>query len=1067
MKKNLTKFFVNKTYWYRFISVFMVLLLAKISFAQNISVSGKISDSDGAGIPGATIQVKGTSIGVTSNLDGNYTISNVPSDATLVFSFVGFLSEEINVEGKTSINITLLPDLIGIDEVVVVGYGTQKKADLSSAIAVVNSKDIALKPVSTFEQSLQGMTSGVEVTGNRGAPGEGAVIRIRGVGTVNSTQPLIVIDGIPTDGTLSLDQSEVASVQILKDAAAAAIYGARGANGVIIVTTKRGGDGAPKINFEAYFGNQYLPKKLDMLNAEQYSKFVIEKNYNNLTKKDIPPVALDPENTKYNTDWQDEIFQVAPMQKYTLSYSGGNEKANYSISGGYLSQDGIMIATNFTKYHLRFNSDFDQKRNFMSFKFGESFSIYSSTKHGEPTAGPRSQIESAVKATPTMGVYIDPALGAEGGFIGSSNSLDGHDGANPVATAWTNNYTTDSKGATGNVYGGLEIIKGLNLITRFGIDYRNDLNTYFLKKPDLGSSAGIDQTTLNKEWYQYMDILMENTISYEKTYGKFFGKAIIGYSEEKRSDDWVSAQRKGFSDNTQEMPLSTGDPSTQQNSGRTEESALRSTFGRVELSYDSKYFLTMNQRSDGSSKFGDNFKTSSPFRSFSAAWRVSEESFMKNISILSDLKLRYSYGELGNQDIGNYKYEANLNSKLSYVFGQPETVVYGTAPSNYPNKNLQWEETKQTDVGLDLGLFENKLNFTCDYYKKNTVKMLIDVPIPTSMGFEVNPTLNTGEVLNRGVELGLSYKKFDGDFHYTIGGNFTTIHNEVLSIGGRKSPILMGRVENGNAICLTDVGYPIGSFYLYKADGLYKSMDEIAAMNVTDSTGKTWVYSTVAKPGDVRFVDKDKNGKLTSDDRFVVGSAIPKFVYGFTFSADYKGFDLNLFMQGVHGNKIYNEIKFWTEGEFGNWNGNTTTLNAYRAEDVTITTVTPEGKTVQTFYPKNTNTDVPRIIRGDPNKNALTASTRFLEDGSYLRIKSLTLGYTLPKAITGKINVDRLRVYVSGENLFTFTKYSGYDPEIGSNSIGDSGGPSNTVRGIDNGYYPQARSYMTGIQLTF
>jgi TonB-linked SusC/RagA family outer membrane protein len=668
-----------------------------------------------------------------------------------------------------------------------------------------------------------------------------------------------------------------------------------------------------------------------------------------------------------------------------------------------------------------------------------------------------------------MGIYLNDSLGAKGGFI-APTSNDNHDASNPIAVAWTNNSLENTKGVTGNIYGGIEFFKGLVYKTLVGIDYRNEMNTFFLRKPDIGSSPGITKTSLDKSSREITNMVLDNTLSFERTFGKLFVKSVVGYSEERRTNSYFWAKRQGFFDNSQEMPLSTGDKLTQENAGELYESALQSYLGRVELGYADKYLATINFRNDGSSKFGNQMKHGT-FFSWSAAWRISEENFMKTIPEISDLKVRLSGGTLGNQNIGDYKYEASLNSNLNYVLGSGTTqvLVTGTAPDNFPNELVQWETTRQTDIGLDLGMFGNKLYFTGDYYIKNTEDMLVDVPIPGSSGFNTNPTLNTGEILNRGLELSLTYKEYKGDFHYSIGGNFTSLHNEVISLGNGGEPIMAGKVENGNAICRTEVGYSIASFYLYKTDGIYKNQAEIDAMNtaIDAKTGKQIIFAPKAKPGDIRFVDKDKDGKLTDKDREVVGSSIPKLIYGLNFSADYKGFDFAIFLQGVYGNKIYNEMKFWTEGMFGNWNGDAGVIDRFRESDVTYSTTTPEGKKVDIFYPANTDTDVPRAIRQDPNKNSQLASTRFLEDGSYIRLKSLSLGYNLPKRVLEKLKISKLRVYVTGENLMTFTKYSGYDPEIGSNPIGDSGGGINIVRGIDNGYYPQARTFLTGIQLSF
>jgi TonB-linked SusC/RagA family outer membrane protein len=1051
-----------------FFILFSSFLFIQISNAQGFQVSGVITSAeDGSAIPGVSVYDKTNGKGVISDIDGRFSISANVGDL-IEFSFVGKISQSVKVDNQRSFDVKLKDDVVGMEQVVVVGYGTQKKADFSSSIAVVNSEELSEKPVATFEQALQGISSGVSVSSNRGAPGEGALIRIRGVGTVNNTQPLFVIDGISTEGTSAIDPGDIESVQVLKDAAAAAIYGARGANGVILISTKRGKGGKPKLTFDSYYGVQTAWKQLDLLNAEEYCKLANETTFNDGGKQG-PLATRDPFNTKNNTDWQDAMFRPAVIQKYSVSYSGGSEKGNHFISLGYFSQDGIMIGTAYEKYHIRVNNDTKLGK----LKFGESVDISFSQKDNESSAGGRSQIEQILKMTPTVAIYDSTALG---GFAGPTND-DGHDGVNPVGVVGTHIGKDNVVGIVGNIYGDFEILNGLNFVSRVGVEYSISDYSFLLKAHKMGTTGGVGQTSLENSNRIISSLIFENTLTYIKEFGNHFIKAIVGYTAEERTNKYLMGSRVDFPNN--EMTLH-GGLSQINNDGQRYESAILSQLARIEYGYANKYLLTANIRRDGSSKFGPNFRWGI-FPSVSLAWRISQEEFMKALPSVSDMKLRASYGKIGNQDVGDYAYEASMSNYFRYNFNN--LLVTGVGPSVIPNSDIHWETTTMTDIGLDLGMFNNKLYLTTDYYVKKTSEMLVEVPIPGSNGYlDAFPYQNAGSVLNKGFEFSLTYKKYEGKFNYSITGNFAYLHNEVLSIGDGGTPIISGTVETQKSgITKTDVGLPIGSFYLYRTDGLFQTSDA-----EKDSKGK-WVvtnqlYNDVvlpngtvtksymqrsAQPGDIRYKDLDGDKKLTDNDREYAGSPIPKFEYGLSLNASYKGFDFYMFFQGVYGNKIYNETRVWTEGMFGVWNGSTATLDRWREKDITITRKNANGEDVSVTYLANTDTDMPRAITRDPNKNALIGSDRFLEDGSYVRLKTITLGYSLPKSVLSKIKLSGLRIYVTAQNLLTFTKYSGYDPEIGSNPVGDSDGKINLVRGIDNGYYPQPRTILTGIQIEF
>jgi TonB-dependent starch-binding outer membrane protein SusC len=676
-----------------------------------------------------------------------------------------------------------------------------------------------------------------------------------------------------------------------------------------------------------------------------------------------------------------------------------------------------------------------------------------------------------------MPIYDTAMLG---GYAGPMLA-DGHDGVNPVGVANLFNSTNKSSEILGNIYGDLELLKGLNFVSRLGVDYINSDNSSMLKAHKMGVAGGVPKTTLDKLNRTISNLVFENTITYSKEIGKHSVKIMAGYTAEQKRNEFISASRTGLPSSN--MTLHAGLENIM-NDGQVIESALVSQLGRLEYGYADKYLITANIRRDGSSKFGANYRWG-VFPSVSAAWKVSKENFLKDSKTVSDLKLRFSYGTIGNQDIGDYGYESSLNSYFRYNFNNK--LVPGIGPDNFANADLHWETTVMTNIGLDAGFFNNKLYFTTDYYVKKTKDMLLQLTIPRSAGLvDQIPYQNAGSVLNKGIEFSLSYRQFEGEFKYSATANFSYLHNEVTSLGIGGIPIITGRVETETSgISITDVGLPIGSFYLYRTDGLYQIQDA-----VKNNQGK-WIirnqpYSTIkrftgridtiwfqgnAQPGDIRYKDLNGDSILSSKDREFAGSPIPKYEFGLNLTAEYKGFDLNVFIQGVYGNKIYNENRVWTEGMFGLWNGSVKTLNRYRADSVTIITETQDGTKVSTFYPANTNTSVPRAVLRDPNKNALKGSDRFLEDGSYIRLKTITLGYTLPASLSQKIKIAKLRVYITAQNLITWTKYTGYDPEIGSAPIGDSDDQNNPrinlVRGIDNGYYPQPRILMSGIQITF
>lgn len=1023
----------------------VVLLLTSIGLmAQNITVKGTItSGEDNSVIPGVNVLIKGTTTGTVSDFNGNFELQ-ANEGAVVVFSFIGFLTEEIAVSSQiTDYSIKLTPDLVDMDEVVVIGYGTQKKSDLTGAVVSVSSEELSRKTVATIEQAMQGLTAGVTVTSNTGAPGDGAKVRIRGVGTVNNTDPLYVIDGVPTDGPGSTNPADIESISVLKDAAACAIYGARGANGVVMITTKKGKKGF-HLNFDTQFGLQKEWKRMDLLDSKEYAIYINEAHYNKYLvdgrSYSPPAAAADPYNQEYNTDWQDQMFQNAPMQKYNLSVSGANDFGNYMISGGYFNQQGIMLSTGYKKYYVRANSEAKWK----NFRFGESFAFNSSDRDNEKNmVGGRNQIERMLKMTSNIPVYDTAEIG---GYAGpGSDHL--HDAVNPVGVANMYKSNNKTKGFLGNVFAEAEIIEGLKYKISYGFDIWSGENTSFIPVNTMGPhSVGKDEwdSTFIDSKYS----LIENLLTYNKTLNSHNINVIAGYTQERRS----------YENQANNLTYEPGLDTTIYTPGQKKlyESGLVSYLGRLNYSYADKYLFQANIRRDGSSKFGEENRWGI-FPSYSAGWVVSREAFMESVVPVSFLKIRGSYGTIGNQKIDDYMYEASLNSYQRYI--QNNEMVGGVGPNGFENPYIQWETSKQTNFGGDFGFFDNRLNVTTEYYSNTTEDMLIRVTMPVSNGSTNFPWQNAGSVRNKGFELMVNYRQSEGVFKYSITGNLTTINNEVLALGKNDDPIYGGNSELGNST-KTQVGQPIGSFYGYKTNGIYKSQAEIDAMNTggNDENGEPIIFAPNASVGDIRFVDVNGDGRLTDDDRDFIGSPIPELTYGFNFTASYKNFDLSLSFQGIVGNEIYRETKIWTEGMYSNFNASTDVFDRYRPADVTITTETPDGELVNTDYSANTGANMPWAVIKDRNNNAKLFSDRFIEDGSYLRLKDLTLGYNLPETYLSKLKLSSARIYFTGLNLLTFTQYSGFDPEIG----GD-----NDERGIDNGYYPQAKAYLLGLQIAF
>ncbi|MGK7395296.1 MAG: SusC/RagA family TonB-linked outer membrane protein [Candidatus Cyclobacteriaceae bacterium M3_2C_046] len=1008
---------------------------SKIVFQDNI-VQGRVTDYETEeGLPGVNIIIKGTSVGTTTDASGNYSIE-VGGDQTLVFSYIGYIQEEVPVSNRSTVNVVLNQDIQSLQEVVVIGYGTQERKDLTGAISSVSSEELTKINASGLDEALQGRTAGVFVTPSAGQPGAPIEVNIRGVSSFGNNSPLYVIDGVPVFNEVStfgagqknplatLNPNDIESIDILKDASAAAIYGARAANGVVLITTKRGQSGEARLSFDGYAGVQQFNRTIDMLNSQQLAAYSIEAA--NAAGIEPPAAFSDPQVLQQNTDWQDEAFNAAPIQNYSLSITGGSEKSKYAVIGSYFDQEGILPNTAFTRYSVRVNTDFEIGSRL---KIGESISL----SRGEWLNGfnPTSDyLQELLQSSPTLPVRDPNNLG---GFAGPTQEVTGRiNRSNKIAELSLIDANTIQNRLLGSAYAELKIFEPLSYRLNVGADVLFGESKSFTPVYELGNRSN-PRASINEGRRSENVFLLEHTLTFNPQINQDHDfTLLVGYSQQNSLVRNMSGGVQDFPNN-ETQTINAGFGQTNISGGETEW-ALRSILSRMNYSYKDKYLLMATVRRDGSSRFGSNQRYGT-FPSFSTGWRLSEEPFMENLAFVSDMKVRFSWGQVGNQEIPPYAAYATIEPVARYILGTGQSVVPGAAFLAGGNRDLQWETTTQTNIGLDLGMFENRLFFVMDYFVKNTTDLLLQLPVPSSSGIRRNngPFRNAGEIKNSGWEFSLTYRNSAGDFDYDISGNLSAITNEVVSLGGLDQIIAQLSSDPNFANTITRPGDVVGQFYGYVADGIFANQAEVDAH--ANQPG--------AAPGDVRFRDLNNDNDITPDDRQVIGNPLPDFFYGFSGNFNWKNFDMSLFFQGVAGNDIYNLL--WAGINDGQGDNNATTMMLDR------------------WTPNNTNTDVPRAIAGDPNDND-RPSTRFLEDGSYLRLRNLQVGYNFNEGL-GNLNISNLRIYVSAQNLFTITDYRSYNPEVGILST-DSERRSLT-RGIDFGTYPIPQIFTGGVQVTF
>ena len=1019
--------------------------------AVDKQLTGQITGENGEGLPGVNIQIKSTTRGTTTDANGNYKLT-IPDDAgtVLVFSFIGYTNKEVVIGNQSIINVTLVADNKTLNEVVVVGYGTQRKTSLTGAIASVSEKDISVLPVSNISQSLQGRAAGVTVT-NNGAPGEAPIIRIRGVGTVNNANPLYVVDGVPVGDGSNVDPKDVQSIEVLKDASAAAIYGSRAANGVILITTKRSNSKKLSVTVDSYVGVQTAWRKLSLLNRDQYIAYGTELLNNGDVYNGKPagtslpprwqtgldqPIYAGATQTfrQTDTDWQNEMFRNATIQQHRLELLGGNDVSKFYLSGGFFSQDGIMIGTNYKRGNIRLNSDHKLGKRVT---LGQTLYLAYDTRRIEQNGGSiGTQIRNIINTIPYLPVYNPNNLG---GYEGSRN-VDGTDPANPVRNSLLNSNTSESNSVFSTLYVDIEILSGLKYRFQGGVNIFNSIGRTVNPSYDSGPGgfASLSYASISQTRAQSIAPILTNQLTYSKAIGKHTINATA--VAEQQTSVYSNINVGGNNTITNAIVEPTNLSSPRIGASRSE-SAIISYVGRLNYEYSGKYLLGLSFRRDGSSKYAPGKKWGN-FPAASAGWRISEEKFMKNIPAISELKLRGSYGLVGNNNIGDYGYQATLSSDPYYEFDRTTSVEsQGYTIRKLANRDLKWESVAMTNIGLDASLLNGKVSFSVDYFNNLTRDMVLNRPIPPSMGYDEAPLANVGSVRNRGVEVQAGYQSNKGALTWQLSGNVSAVRNKVISLGDEGNTIFGGGWY-GDDITKTEVGQSIAYFYGYQTNGIFQSQGEVDAWKAkyTDVVAD----KNSPRPGDIRFTDVNGDGKIDPSDKVKIGQFFPKITYGVNFSAKWKGLDLTLFVQGVDGNQIYSTVKYNLEGMTRLFNAGSAVLNRW----------VQEGQV----------TDVPRAVAGDPNHNA-RASNRFVESGSYLRVKNLTVGYALPTnwlTPLGSSFISKARFYVSTTNLLTFTGYkSGYDPEIGSF------GNSSLTNGIDYGQYPQARTIMAGLQIGF
>lgn len=1036
----------------------ILLFLCCAEINAQTTVSGKVSDADGP-IPGVNVVLKGTNNGTAADFDGLYEIRNVPANGVLVFSVIGYETKEIAINNQTQINTTLEFDVSSLDEVVVIGYGQMKRTDLTGSVVSVSSEAITQSVATSVDQVLQGRAAGVQIQQNSGAPGGSSSIRIRGISSLTgSNEPIFVIDGVIIDGSTgssnsnplqSINPSDIVSLDVLKDASATAIYGSRAANGVIIITTKRGKAGELSMTYDTYMGWQEIPGKISLMDLQQYAVHhntradlgIVERN-----NAYIRPDLLGP-----GTDWQEELFTRAMMQSHNLSASGGTEKTTYAMGIGYLDQDGIAIGSAFERFNLRGVID-SQVKDFL--KVGVNLALSNSKL--KTTVSEQALIPTALRQTPNVAVR-----NADGSFDGPDT--DQFVQNNPIGLAAIKDNRNENVGLRANTYAELTLAKGLSVKTQYSLDYGFSNGYRFDPSYAFGALINdVRESNRSKSFSKYWN--WSNLLNYNNEFGQHNVNMILGQEMQESKWDNLTGYRSGFITNGS-TDLNAGDATTARNSNASNKSSISSYFGRMFYSFDDKYLLTGTLRRDGSSKFGKNNRWGW-FPSAAFAWKISNENFLKENDVINNLKLRLGWGAVGNQNAPNYAYTPIYSAS-------PTTFGPGLLAANTANPDIKWETTSSSNAGLDLNLFNNRIEFIVDVYYKETKDLLLEKPLPryvgvAGIGSTTPPQVNIGSLENKGIELTLNTVNADTkDFSWRSNFVFSMNRNKVLSLVNESS-ILSKTLQQGSDISIvtrTAVGEPIGQFYGYKVIGRFEDATDFYYKNEAGEIVPTALpteVNTIGENamwiGDYMFDDKDKNGVIDENDLQYIGNPAPDFTFGVGNSFTYQGLELNILLTGSYGNDVVNYQRRFLENPRGNTNLFETALGYAQ-----LGLINPNGpndyRNVQIV---GGDKYMPRIAGSSAaSESNFRFSDRFVEDGSYVRIKNISFGYNLPQDWIAKFGLQNAKVYTNMQNVLTFTKYTGYDPEVGSIN------QDALLTGIDNGRYPSPSIITVGLNVKF
>lgn len=1059
----------------------LILMFLSISMvAQKVPVSGTVSDQTGPVI-GASVIEKGTTNGTMTDNDGRFTLT-VSKGAVIEISSIGYKTQEITVGAQTNFTVTLSEDNEFLDEVVVVGYGSMKKSDLAGASVSMKESDLKGSIISSLDQSLQGRAAGVTAVTTSGAPGSSSSIRVRGQATINANaEPLYVIDGVIVQGggntgadfglgdalgngkvsTISplstINPADIVSMEILKDASATAIYGAQGANGVVLITTKHGKSGEAKFSYDGMVAMSRQAVRLNMMNLREYAQY-----YNEMVEEgdiyETNPYYATPSLLGKGTNWQDEIFRTAWQHQHQLSAQGGSDKVQYYVSGSYMDQQGTIIGSNFNRFSVRTNLDAQLKK---WLKLGVNATYAITNDNLKLADSNQGLIYYSLTTIPDIPVYD-----VNGNY--SSTIREGYTSPNPVALAMMDEILLKRKKLSGNIYAELTPIKHITWRTELGFDMgESDANRY---KPmiDLGgwvrSQNSISYQKNSNYFWQ-----LKNYLTYANQWGKHSVTAMVGQECWESRWNYLSGSNTDLpSDEVHNVALATGTPAISSGFGS---SSMASFFTRETYNYGDRYLGTYTYRYDGSSNFGPKNRWAG-FHSVALAWRFSNEKFFEPVKkVIDNGKLRLGWGQTGNSSIGSYAWGAAITR-------MPSALGMGFRPSNIPNTSIRWESQEQYNVGLDLGFFNGRLNLTVDAYYKRSDDMLMSMQLPSYMGTQGNgssklnaPKGNYGSIENKGLEITLDahpvqLKNFSWDSNFQISFN----KNKLLSLSDTENATLVGYGQWGDVVCVSEIGKPLYNFYGYKVEGVYKDLDDIQNSAKPAKYPSDGVFSrgNTVWVGDIKYKDVDENGVIDERDRTDIGSPLPKFTFGWTNTFRYKNLDLSIFLNGSYGNKVMNYNSLTLTHMNSTWTNQLQSVVSKRArlEPIDPTIVYADGSKwfdhIDNVRVKNPGTKIPHTSINDPNDND-RISDRYVEDGSFLRIKNITLGYTFPKALLNKAKIENLRVYVNIQNLYTFTKYTGYDPEVGASTQDSTG----LTYGLDNGRYPSPAMYSFGLNITF